>query len=393
MKTTLASILGAALLGAASPGTAIEIDVMTQNQYIGVDLAPVLAAATAQPFDPAALNAAVVTALGKIAAGRPTDRARALAAEIAKRNPDVVGIQEVFKLECLPFPGVPGGPGVGCNDPAIRGAFRDRLQDTAAALLGEYVVAGKVTNFQVATIPFTVNNHPAVLAIADRDAILVRKGLAASPVNFGTIGACSIPSDDGCNYVTAPPPVPTPLGNLALVRGFLAVDVTVKNRPYRVFNTHLEQRLLAPDLPETRLLQVGQAVELARTALLTRDGVKTLIVVGDINSDPRDTIPSPPFPLGTPTPYQVFTSNNFTDAWTMRSGPSEGLTCCQEEDLANRRPDFEERIDMIFALPRPSKVVNMRVLGARMGDKTRLPGKGGLWPSDHAALAARLKYD
>lgn len=391
MKATLPSILGAALLGAASLGPAAEIDVMTQNQYIGADLAPVLAAAMAQPPDDIAFNTAVIAALGKIAAGRPTDRARTLAAEISKRNPDVVGLQEVFKLECLPFPGVPGGPGVGCDDPVIRGAFRDRLQDTAAALLGEYVIAGKVTNFQVAAIPFSINGFPAVLAIADRDAILVRKGLRASPVDFGA--ACMKQSDDGCNFMTAPPPVPTPLGNLALERGFLAVDVTVKNRPYRVFNTHLEQRLLAPTLPQTRLLQVGQAVELATIALTTRDGVRTVIIVGDINSDPRDTVPSPPFPSGTPTPYQVFTSTNFTDAWTMRSGAGDGLTCCQEEDLANRRPDFEERIDMIFSLPRPSKVVNMRVLGAKMGDKTRPPGNGGLWPSDHAALAARLKYD
>ena len=393
MKSTLSSIIGGALLGAASLSSAADIDVMTQNQYIGVDLAPVFAAATADPFDPAAFNAAVVTSLGRIAAGRPTDRARALAAEIAKRNPDVVGLQEAFKLECTQLPNTP--PGRGCDDPAVSAAFRDRLQDTEAALLGEYVVAGKVTNLQVSGIPFLINGFPAVLALADRDAILVRKGLSAAWVNFAPFGACTKPSDQGCNYVTAPPPVPTPLGiNIAIERGFLAVDVTVRNRAYRVFNTHLEQRQLAPDLPQTRLLQVGQALELAGTAVATWDGVKTLIVVGDINSDPRDTIPSPPFPPNTPTPYQVFTVlNNFTDAWTLRSASGDGLTCCQDEDLANRGTEFQERIDMIFSRPRPSKVVNMKVLGVKMGEKTRPPGNGGLWPSDHAALAAKLKYD
>lgn len=398
MKATLSSILGTALLGAASLTAAAEIDVMTQNQYIGVDLAPVLAAATAQPFDPAAFNAAVVDSLSKIAGGRPTDRARSLAAEIAKRNPDVVGLQEAYKLECMPYPGVPGVPGKGCDDPAIKDAFRDRLQDTVTALLGDYVVAGKVTNLQVAAIPFAVNNYPAVLAIADRDAILVRKGLTASWVNFVPFGACAKPSDQGCNYVTAPPPVSTPVGTLAIERGFLAVDVTIKNRAYRVFNTHLEQRLLAPNLPETRLLQVGQALELAGTARATWDGVKTLIVVGDINSDPGDTIPSPPYPPippfpFAPTPYMVFTLSNFTDTWTMRSGSGDGLTCCQEEDLSNRRTEVYERIDMIFSLPQPSRVLNMKLLGNKMGDKTRPPGNGGLWPSDHAALAAKLKFD
>jgi hypothetical protein len=398
MKATLSRILGAALLGAASLSAAAEIDVMTQNQYIGADLGPVLAAATGQPFDPAAFNAAVVEALSKVAAGRPTDRARALAAEIAKRNPDVVGLQEVYKLECMPYPpGSPAVPGTGCDDPAIKDAFRDRLQDTATALLGDYVVAGKVTNLQIAALPFMINNTPAVLAIADRDAILVRKGLPASWVNFAPFGACAKPSEQGCNYVTAPPPLPTPMGAIAIERGFLAVDITIKNRAYRVFNTHLEQRLLAPNLPETRLLQVGQALELANIAVL--DVTKTVIVVGDINSDPRDTIPSPPYPPippfpYAPTPYMVFTSGyNFTDAWTLRSGSGDGLTCCQEEDLSNRRTDVYERIDMIFSLPPPSKVLNMRLLGNKMGDKTRPPGNGGLWPSDHAALAARLRFD
>lgn len=402
LKTIANVLLGTAFslhFMGAMPAAAAEIDVMTQNQYIGADLAPVLTAATAVPFDPAAFNAAVVDALSKIAAGRPTDRARALAAEIAKRNPDVVGLQEAYKFECMPFPGYPGGPGLGCDDPAIKAAFRDLLQDTQSVLLGEYVVAGKVTNLQVAAIPFFVNNYPALLAVADRDAILVRKGLPASWVNFVPFGACTKPSDQGCNYVTAPPPVtvtlpsPLPPVTIAIERGFLAVDVTVRSRAYRVFNTHLEQRLLAPNLPETRLLQVGQAFELVTTALATRDATKKLIVVGDINSDPTDSISSPPYPPNTPTPYMLFTLNGFTDTWTMRSGSGDGLTCCQEEDLSNRRTEVYERIDMIFSLTRPSRVLNMRLLGNKMGDKTRPPGNGGLWPSDHAALAARLRFD
>lgn len=48
---------------------------------------------------------------------------------------------------------------------------------------------------------------------------------------------------------------------------------------------------------------------------------------------------------------------------------------------------------MIFALPQPSHVLNMKLLGNTMGDKTRPPGNGGLWPSDHSALAAKLKFN
>jgi endonuclease/exonuclease/phosphatase family metal-dependent hydrolase len=387
MKALLATALGALLIGAAPAATAAEIDVMTQNQYLGADLAPVLGAATAEPFDPAAFSAAVVDALTKIAASRPAERARALAAGIARRNPDVVGLQEAYAFGCLPYPGYPTQPGIGCDDPTIRGAFADRLGDTDAALRGRYVVVGRVTNLNVAALPFAVNGYPAVLTVADRDAILVRSGLAARAVDFAPAGLCSKPSDQGCNFQTAPPPFTTPLGPIAVERGFLAVDVTVRGQAYRIFNTHLEQRLLAPNLPQTRLLQVGQAAELLGAVINTVSADRHAIVVGDMNSDPSDTIP------GAPTPYQVFAGNGFTDAWTLRPQGGDGLTCCNDEDLTNRRPQFTERIDLIFSLTRPARVLDMRVLGDRMGDKTRPPGRGGLWPSDHAAVAATLKFD
>jgi len=407
MKTILSTILGVVLVGAASFSAAAEtpgeIDVMTQNQYLGADLTAVFEAAMSDPPDPVAINNAVVESLGKIAARRPAERARALAAEIVQRNPDVVGLQEAFKFGCTPYPGVPPMPGMGCDDPAIKDAFTDHLQNTEAALRGKYVVAGKVTNLKVDEVPFTVNGYPALLSIADRDAILVRTNLLAQKVNF----PCSKPSDDGCNYETAPPPFPTPVGPLAIERGFLAVDVTVKGWNYRLFNTHLEQRLLAPNQPDTRLLQVGQAYELLGAALTTWnrwDGLsKTVIVVGDINSDPSDMIPVPPYPEYLPwaptlpviTPYAIFTPpyGTFTDAWTLRPHDNPGLTCCQAEDLANRRTESYERIDMIFSLPKPSHVLNMKLLGNTMGDKTRPPGNGGLWPSDHNGLAAKLKYN
>jgi endonuclease/exonuclease/phosphatase family metal-dependent hydrolase len=400
MRLIASRIVGAALLGAVSFGATAQIDVMTQNQYVGADLSPVFDAATADPFDPAAFNAAIVDTLKAIAAGRPADHVRALAADIAQRNPDVVGLQEVHTLVCLPFPGVPPAPDIGCDDPEIRAAFTDHLADTDAALRGKYVIAGKVTNTDVAALPFVINGIPALVSLADRDAILVRAELIASWVDFGALGACPKPSDQGCNYLTAPPPLSTPVGPLALERGFLAVDVTVKGQAYRVFNTHLEQRLLAPNLPQTRLLQVGQAWELAGTALGTWDGVRKMVVGGDFNSAPEDTIPVPPYPATLPgttlpsiPPYAVFVATGFTDAWTLRPQADEGFTCCQAEDLANRTSSLDQRIDMIFTLPRPSHVLDMQVLGDSMGDKTHPAGHGGLWPSDHAALAARLQFN
>jgi endonuclease/exonuclease/phosphatase family metal-dependent hydrolase len=388
MKALLATVLGVALIGAVPLARAAEIDVMTQNQYIGADLAPVLVAATAQPFDPLAFNAAVVDALTKIAAARPTERARALAAAIAQRNPDVVGLQEAYKFDCAPYPGYPTLPGLGCDDPAIRGAFTDQLLNTVAALRGRYTEVGRVTNLDVPALPFAVNGYPAMLVVADRDAILARSDLRASSVDLAPAGLCAKPSDQGCNFQTAPPVLTTPLGSIAVERGFLAADVVVKGRSYRVFNTHLEQRLLAPNLPETRLLQVGQAYELLGAAQNTAQAGRTAIIVGDMNSEPRDTIPGP-----VPTPYLLFAGNGFTDAWTLRPQADAGFTCCQAEDLRNASSQLHERIDLIFSSALPTRVLDMRLLGTTLGDKTRPPGNGGLWPADHAAVAAKLQFE
>ncbi len=389
-----------ALLCAAGLAQAAEIDVMTQNQYLGADLTPVLAAATAVPFDADAFSAAVVTALRGIAATRPAERTQALATLIAHRNPDVVGLQEAYEFGCAPYPGVPPVAGMGCDDPSIRGAFTDHLADTAAALAGRYRVVGRVTNMAVPALPFVVNGMPAVLTVVDRDAILARKAVTAAPVDFSALPACRV-SDQGCNYNTAPPPFSTPLGPIAIERGFLAADLTVRGQTYRLFNTHLEQRLLAPTLPETRLLQVGQAYELLGMALNTWDGLRKVIVTGDFNSDPADTIPVPPYPPVLPgplplpvvPPYQVFAGSGFTDAWLMQHPDDPGYSCCQAEALDNRLPAYYERIDLIFSFTPPTHVNAVKLLGDRLVDKARPPWRGGLWPSDHASVAAKLHFD
>lgn len=390
MKLTRLRALATAMLVTSCAAVAADIDVMTQNQYLGADLAPVLGAATADPFDPVAFNTAVVATLGKIAATRPAERVRALADEIADRRPDVVGVQEAYAFGCMPLGGSTPEPGKGCDDPSIRTAFTDHLQDTERALHGKYVLAGRVTNLSILAIPFTVNGHSALLSVVDRDAIFVRKSLRANAVDLVAAAGCRKRSDQGCNFDVAPPTFTTALGPIAIERGFLAVDVTVAGRAYRVFNTHLEQRLLAPNLPDTRLLQVGQANQLLLAALIPLPG-RRVIVMGDFNSSPEDTIP------GVPTPYQLFSVvGGFTDAWVMgvhgwRADP--GLTCCQAEDLLNRKSRLYERIDLIFSLTTPTRVVDAQLIGDRIDDKTRPPGRGGLWPSDHAAVAATLKFN
>src|SRR5262245_66144252 len=63
---------------------------ITQNQYLGADLAPLGAAFP----DPVAINTAVLALLAQIQANNFPERAHAMAGEIAGYHPGVVGLQE-----------------------------------------------------------------------------------------------------------------------------------------------------------------------------------------------------------------------------------------------------------------------------------------------------------
>lgn len=355
----------AILLLARSIG-ADEIDVMTQNQYLGADLAPVIEAAAANPFDPAAFNAAVVAALQQVAANKTLERMQAQADSIAKRLPHIVGLQEVSVFSCAD----PLGTGA-CADPTIAGAFNDFLDLTLAALNGAYDAAAIVENFTAADVPFILPGYtqPALLTLVDRDAILARSDIETETVNFGCVGFVSV---DGCNYQLA-----LPAGAFDVLRGYVGIDATIGDDEYRIVNTHLEVK----DPPVPPLFQNAQALELL-TVLAATSADKKLVVLGDINSSPEDPASSP---------YGQFTALGYTDAWTLRPGNLPGASCCQLADLSNKQSALDQRIDMVFSSIMPASVKQARVLGDEVSSKTHPPGLG-LWSSDHGAIAAELHF-
>src|SRR5512135_3621711 len=181
----------------AFPAGAADIRLMTQNQYLGADLAAIVAAPNADAF-----NAAVVAALQTVAANIPTERMKALAADIAKEQPALVGLQEVYQFQCTDLV-EPAESGTGCSDPSIAASFSDHLQATLDALDGEYTVKATVVNLSIAGVPFLINGVPALVSLVDRDVILARNGVDAAPVDytaFQSFGICLKPSADGCNY-------------------------------------------------------------------------------------------------------------------------------------------------------------------------------------------------
>jgi len=420
MKHRLAPLLAAPLFAIAATASSAEIDVMTQNQYVGMDLIGLVAPG-------GSFDAKVIAALQDRADSKPAERARALAALIRKRNPEFVNVQEMYRFTCTELP-VFVADGKGCDNPMIAGAFTDQLEDTLAALDGDYVAAATVVNIDLPDgltlpdgsplplpgplpgVPVQFDDMTIWLRVMDRDVILARKDVPTSPVQYGAI--CPLPSGEGCNYqfvasavlaVTVPGVGPVPV-LIKFQRGFVGVDATVKGVPHRLVNTHLETRLEGYGEPG-RYFQSAQAAELLQFTLvyMPPEPGRKLLVTGDMNSDPRDeTFPTllPGYPpIVAVPPYKQFAElAGFTDVWMRRPGamtgqgaPLVGFSCCQAEDLLNRKSDLYERVDLIFSLESNIKVQDARLLGEVAADKT-MPKGLGLWPSDHASVAARIQY-
>ena len=201
-------------------------------------------------------------------------------------------------------------------------------------------------------------------------------------------GLCQVSqvSEDGCNFITAailPNPLATetePLPPVAIKRGYVAIDALMGSFPVRFVNTHLEVRELGP----FGFLQAAQAFELTQILTAFNSLRVPVIVVGDFNSDPRDPVLAGPIV----PPYMQLTAAGFVDAWTRhRPGNPDGYTCCQEEDLVNRKSVLFERVDLIFSSAEPEKV-KVHLVGAKIPDKK----PSGLWPSDHAGVVGRMEF-
>jgi endonuclease/exonuclease/phosphatase family metal-dependent hydrolase len=158
------------------------------------------------------------------------------------------------------------------------------------------------------------------------------------------------------------------------------VDAIVEGLEFRFASTHLEPAdlpdgTIVPALEQLQRLQAGELAAEIGTDL-------PVVAGGDFNTDA--------FGASTET-YQDLLAYGFEDAWS-QSG--DGMTCCQGEDLSDRKSIRDRRVDLImlrgdFGLLEPGirGAVRTRILGSRVSDLT----ENGLWPSDHAGVLAEMK--
>ncbi|MDH5312070.1 MAG: hypothetical protein OEY08_19230, partial [Gammaproteobacteria bacterium] len=279
-----------------------DIKVMTQNQYLGADLGPIISAQT-----PGEYAQAVVDALQSIAANNFRERAIALAESIHDRQPHLVAMQEVFAFECIDV----GYGACAFFEPA----FNDHLDLVTAALHqfgSQYTVAAQIQNLSIPTAAMEASGIPGLpvflpgidgpamfVSVIDRDVILARSDVTAVPVRM----ACARPGPDGigCNYANVAN-VMTLAGPISIERGHVAVDAWVRGAEYRFVNTHLEVHILGGN-PLSAGLQAAQASELSYTLAFNPppNPASRLILAGDINSAPTHEPIGPFVP-----PYRQF---------------------------------------------------------------------------------------
>lgn len=329
------------------------VTVMTRNLYVGADVGVLLTAPPAEiPFRAAELFQNV---LG-------TDfpaRVQALADEIATKQPDLIGLQEVslFRIQS------PGDLLSG-NTPATTvvldflAVLRSALSDRGLA----YTVVAQVTNFDLEVPIFTGSATLDDIRLTDMDVILARADLKTSDLKL---------SNPQKGNFTAQLLIPLAGQFVAIPRGWAAVDVKVRGKSFRFVTTHLESF--------SSFIQVIQGYELllgpAKTDL-------PVVMVGDFNSDAEPTGTGPD---KTPT-YQNLINAGFVDAWS-QAGLGPVFTCCQAANLQSVPSSLNERIDLVL-FHGQFTVTDADIVGEGLADRT----SSGLWPSDHAGVVATLQF-
>ncbi len=324
------------------------VTVMTRNVYNGVD-DKLTAVATATSLGD--LYAKVAAVYQAYFTRNFPERAAALALEIEAKRPDLIGLQEAVLVR-TDFP--PDGPATPATTVAL-----DYIQIllNALALRGlHYEVVVQSINFDAelpSALGFDVRH-------TDREVILARADLKTSDLKLSNA--------QGGNFVTNCT-IPSPIvGPITFRRGWVAVDVKIRGKSFRFISTHLDVACL----PFTSAIQQAQAAEVLSGPAATGLPV---VLVGDFNS-PSD---------GTGVTYNNLIAAGFADA-ALAGGVGSVPTCCQDADLLNAASILNSRID--FVLFRGAFTVRgADVIGDTPADRT----PSGLWPSDHAGVAATLE--
>lgn len=348
-RRVFTALLAALLITAATAVTAVtaaaptarpDITVMSRNLYLGADIIKLASAKDLadEMAQAKALHATVDQTNFPL-------RAKAIAAEIARTTPDVIGLQEVARY----FKGAPG----------VHDGIKDAttpLYDWLALLQKQITARGlhyKVASRQDEIDIEVPSDDGYDLRLTLGNAVLIRTGRAEHvKLVRGLKGVftdqLSVPLADG--------------QTVHLSRGWAGLDGTVAGKRFRFLAPHGEAYSDA--------ITTKQFKELLRVAAKSR--TTPTIIAGDFNSDPGAS-------GAKAGGYKATIDAGFHDTATRQA------TCCQSETLTNPVSQLKQWIDHIVVRPRAT-VLSRRLVGNRAADRI-----GGLWPSDHAGVVARIR--
>jgi hypothetical protein len=325
-----------------------DLRVMTYNVDEGSDFLEVEAATNLNQF-----LIAVGQTIAQVRATNPPERMKALAAQIIAAAPTLVSLQELDQWFSGSFDPVTQT----CGPVTLEFDLLQELVDALAAQGASYEVAVQARQFAFPPTPglilpgtflcVQVINHVALLARADLD-----------PSKFRWSNAQS------AQYVNVFSVI-TPFGPLPEPRAWVSVDANFSGKPFRFIGTHLDVDSVIRRLQGSEL-RAGPA----NTSL-------PVIVAMDSNAQA-----APPPQDAT---YADFIAAGYKDAWSQIFRTMLGLTCCQAQLVNNLTSQLTQRIDLILSLGK-IQAQNIALFGADQASKTA----GGLWPSDHAGVAAQL---
>jgi len=314
------------------------LSILNWNLYLGADVSRVLGA------DPALLPNKVSAAREIVNATNFRSRAKTIAAAIYREQPDVVALQEVCRwssLYRLPLE-EEFAPEVVEHD------FLEILLDELKARGERYFTAARSRGIDV-LLPAA---HGPDIRLEDSLVLLLRSGQAGSKLKWRKPRTGRFTSNlrvtlDGEAF--------------EINRGWASVDLLSGEQPVRIITTHLEYFSSA--------VQPAQLVEILNGPASVPSPV---ILTGDFNARP-----------GSPT-WQTLKSSGCSDAWEV-AGDGPGYTAGQQENLRNVESTLSERIDWIMCRG-PVRVLQTSLVGGKDTDRP----SGGMWPSDHAGISAKV---
>ncbi len=325
-----------------------DLRVMTYNVDEGTDYLEVQQATNLNEF-----LVAVGQTITQVRATDSPSRMQAVAKQIIAAGPALVSLQELDQWYTSPFTFTGG-----CGAPTLEFDFLQELQDALAAQGAHYTLAVRGPQYAFPPIPGVIPpNTLLCVSVVDEIAILARTDLATSNFQW---------SNPQSGQYVAVLQFPSPVGTLPLPRAWVSVDASFHGQAFRFIGTHLES--VVPSIRE------AQGAELRAGPAST-----SLPVILAMDSN------APAFPLPQDPNYMDFIAAGFNDAWTEIFPLVPGFTCCQAQFDNNPVSQLDQRIDLILTRGH-IEAQNIALFGVDPATKT----PGGLWPSDHAGVAAQL---